>query len=309
METGRRRRRWWTLSVRSLLLLVLVTGGWLGWKARQARQQRAAVAAIVARGGFVLYDWQWDEACPYYADPSKRPWAPRWLRRALGDEPFQEVTLVQVGYNPKHRPLAPSPDDEAVLDHLAGLRGIRCLELGPALATDRGMERIGRLTRLERLVMDDAWRLTDAGLAHLRGLRYLRSLHIGRAHITERSLGDIGSFSKLERLTLEFTRIRFSDARLAHLRGLTCLKYLSLGWADEVSDDGLAHLGGMAELDSLAIVGSRVTDEGLKHLRGLTKLEQLSLPGSGVTDEGLKRLQATAPSLRIGTQTFYQIRP
>jgi len=43
--------RWWKrtplrLSVRALMVLILVLGGWLGWVVNQARLQREAVAAL-----------------------------------------------------------------------------------------------------------------------------------------------------------------------------------------------------------------------------------------------------------------------
>jgi cytoskeletal protein RodZ len=39
------RRHWLRISIRSLIILVLVAGGWLGWLVRSARIQREAVDA------------------------------------------------------------------------------------------------------------------------------------------------------------------------------------------------------------------------------------------------------------------------
>ena len=52
-------RRYLRFSVRGLIVLVLVIGGWLGWIVRSARIQRDAVAAIQNAGGVVMYDWEW----------------------------------------------------------------------------------------------------------------------------------------------------------------------------------------------------------------------------------------------------------
>jgi hypothetical protein len=57
-STPRRRRRVRGLSIRMLMLVVLVVGGWLGWICYRARVQREAVAAIVQAEGRVYYDWQ-----------------------------------------------------------------------------------------------------------------------------------------------------------------------------------------------------------------------------------------------------------
>ncbi len=45
-------------SVRGLIVVVLVIGGWMGWMVRCARIQREAVAAIKKAGGGVCYDWE-----------------------------------------------------------------------------------------------------------------------------------------------------------------------------------------------------------------------------------------------------------
>ena len=55
---SRRWRRYLRFSVRGLIVVVLVVGGWLGWIVRGARIQREAVAAITRAGGRVAYDWE-----------------------------------------------------------------------------------------------------------------------------------------------------------------------------------------------------------------------------------------------------------
>ena len=61
---GTSRRRWLRISVRGLIILVLVIGGWLGWAVHNARIQREAVAAVERAGGEVMYDWQWQYNAP-----------------------------------------------------------------------------------------------------------------------------------------------------------------------------------------------------------------------------------------------------
>jgi len=48
-------RRFLRFSVRWMIVIVLVIGGWLGWLVRNARIQRDAVAAITKAGGDVIY--------------------------------------------------------------------------------------------------------------------------------------------------------------------------------------------------------------------------------------------------------------
>jgi len=58
-----------------------------------------------------------------------------------------------------------------------------------------------------------------------------------------------------------------------------------------VTDAGLVHLGGLAQLKTLHLWKTRVTDAGLQHLKGLTKLDFLCLDGTKVTDAGVEGLQ------------------
>ncbi len=51
-------RRYLRFSVRSLIVLVLLIGGWLGWLVHSARSQREAVAAL-RKQAIILYDWEW----------------------------------------------------------------------------------------------------------------------------------------------------------------------------------------------------------------------------------------------------------
>ncbi len=51
-------RRYLRFSVRGLIIVVLLIGGWLGWIVRGARIQREAVAAIIKERGLIEYDWE-----------------------------------------------------------------------------------------------------------------------------------------------------------------------------------------------------------------------------------------------------------
>src|SRR5262245_33609025 len=90
--SGRRRR--WSLSIRSLMVLVLVFGAGLGGYVLKVREQGEIVAAIRGAGGQVGYDWQ-VATSPNFPDLAKsagdRPGAfggrvvwPTWLVNALG---------------------------------------------------------------------------------------------------------------------------------------------------------------------------------------------------------------------------------
>src|SRR5262245_23739149 len=80
------------ISVRGLILLVLIVGGWLGWLVRSARIQREAVAAIQRDGGWVYYDWQ--RAGDLVYDALAKPGGPRWLSERVGVDYYSNPVYV-----------------------------------------------------------------------------------------------------------------------------------------------------------------------------------------------------------------------
>ena len=66
----------------------------------------------------------------------------------------------------------------------------------------------------------------------------------------------------------------------------------------EVTDDGLEHLIGLTNLQTLILNDTKVTDKGLEHLEGLTNLEWLQV-GANVTDEGIGKLKTALPKCLI----------
>lgn len=66
-----------------------------------------------------------------------------------------------------------------------------------------------------------------------------------------------------------------------------------------ITDDGLAVLADMPQLETLILSDSKVTYAGVECLSGLTKLKWIYLDGTGVTLEAVKRLKQHLPDTRI----------
>jgi len=77
---------------------------------------------------------------------------------------------------------------------------------------------------------------------------------------------------------------------LKHAERLGTVRYLDLRYSD-VTDKGLAHVGGMRHLRSLNLAYTSTTDAGLARLDGLNKLLYLSLSATRVTDASLGHLK------------------
>jgi Leucine Rich repeat len=207
-ERAESNRRGWPrqlrLSLRALMVLVLVTGGWLGWIVRGAKLRHDAVAAIERGGGNVKYNWEYKDgrAIPY--KEQSPPW-PQWLVRRMGVEYFGCVT--------KAENVSPGNAD-AGLGSIGYLPGLEELQLGGFLVTDPGLRHLKGMTRLQRLDLSSC-DVHDQGLVHLEGLTGLQVLNLNRTWV--------------------------SDAGLVHLRGLTNLRTLNLE-ETQVTDAGVRDL-------------------------------------------------------------------
>ena len=92
-----------------------------------------------------------------------------------------------------------------------------------------------------------------------------------------------------------------SDDGLAHLRGMAAMRKLHLSRCRAVTDAGLAHLGGMTAMQQLDLSRCwQISDTGLMHLRGMTAMQQLDLSHCwGITDTGLVHLHGMTAMQRL----------
>jgi hypothetical protein len=96
--TEKPKRFRFAVSVRTLIVLVLMTGIGASWTVRRATAQRRAMEMIQRIGGSLTFRHQMING-KYEGDAE--PFGPRWLRDRLGQEYFVEV----VGANFSSRPV------------------------------------------------------------------------------------------------------------------------------------------------------------------------------------------------------------
>jgi hypothetical protein len=292
------------------MALVLLIGGWLGWAIHRARAQREAVAALKRVTAHVRFRHDGKQLL------SGDHTTPAWLSGWVDDEFFREVDLVNFTYSvPTSAGMRPELED--ALAHLEGLSALRFLELHGETATDSALAHIRGLTSLEALRVEwHADGVTDAGIAHLEGLKNLRSLWIQGTRMTDAGLARLENLTRLEMLLID--RNPITDAGLARLGRHKALKVLLVGGAqavqgdvllrkvrsDGITDAGLVHLEGMADLGVLGLEGTGVTDRGLRHLEKLRKLTDLYINETRITDDGARSLQRSLPGLKIHRERF-----
>jgi Leucine-rich repeat (LRR) protein len=286
------------ISLRSMMLLPLLFGVWLGWRVMKAREQREVVGAVKRYGGWIHYDYDFVSGKP---TPGREPRAPQWLRRVLGDEFFQEVRHVSLAYDnstgKQSNNSNVSPCDD-LLARLARQSGLKFLLLKKSQATDGGLKHIGAMTGLEELYIWDATAVTDAGVAHLARLNNLKKIHINGSKITDESLVLLSSLPSIESLSLQENH--FSDKGFSCLKGEKRLKDLWAGLGDlQVTDAGLVHLKDFKYLQLLDLQNSKISAQGLEQLRGLSNLKSLWLGGTAVTKLEKQHFQQAMPNLKV----------
>jgi hypothetical protein len=184
------------------MLLVLVTGGWVGWFVRGAKLQRDAVAAIERGGGYVKFNWEYKDgrAIPY--EEQSPPW-PQWLVRRMGVEYFGYVTKVEN--------VSPGNAD-AGLGSIGSLRRLEELQLGGFLVTDEGIRHLKGLTSLQILDLSSC-DVHDQGLVQLKGLTGLKVLNLSRTWVSDAGLGHLKGLTNLRTLNLEETQVTDAGVR------------------------------------------------------------------------------------------------
>jgi hypothetical protein len=189
----KKRRRWFQISLRTLLFLFLLSGvlfGLIGPRLHYARQQKEAVIAIVGLGGVVTYDNGKRRMPGVTAVPMGLRRPPAWLLRLLGEDFF--VSAVEIDFGGKKI-------TNANLDHLEPLAHLQSLNLASTAITDPGLAKLKTLRRLEVLEIDNT-SVTDVGLVHLSDLRKLRELDVRSTRVTEKGLLHLRVSPELKKL-------------------------------------------------------------------------------------------------------------
>lgn len=262
-------RRWWTgYSLRTFFIVVTLVCVWVGWEANRARRQGEAVREVERLGGVVHFDHQYDEKGSFQSD--REPYAPVWLREALGEEHFRHVVVLDLSYGGPRSGANRITNERLAL--IAGLPDLTTLELGRELG------------------------ITDEGLVHLRRLKKLKTLYLYNTSVEGSGLRHLRGLEKLENLNLLGTPL--SDEGLCHLAELPRLRSLVLS-GTRITDDGLKELGSLRSLRDLQLNDADITDAGLEHLKRLSAATSISVHRTHVTAKAVSQLQESLPKCTV----------
>lgn len=206
-----RRYRWLRFSLRSILLITLLVGIWLGIQVNRAHRQRKAVAALKQQGARIAYAYEYNDAA------IRRPTAPDWLRHLCGEEYFVSVHAVY---------LSPGKQISAAdWTHLQNLPDLKQLYLGATNVADEDLQRLRSFPALETLSLSHT-QISDAGLAQLGELSSLKTLYLEGTQVSDAGLEHLSSLERLTWLGVSKTRVTAAGiGRLqSRLPGLTVVQ-------------------------------------------------------------------------------------
>ena len=185
------------------------------------------------------------------------------------------------------------------LEHIAGIKSIKRLDLSLTRITDLGIERLRPLTGVEELNLYACEHISDTSLAHLRHWKNLRRLNLRGTDITDTGLAYVASHRHLEALDISVTQV--TDNGMEHLAELTKLRELTLG-ANKITEFGLHVLELLPNLKKLSLSGLQmrnsgfwsvaVTDLDIDVITQLDQLEHLDAADLKLTDLGVRKLAA-----------------
>ena len=161
-----KKRRWLTLSIRSLILLMIVSAIVIAVIANRDHKIRSAVWKIQPYGGHV----SWNEN------------GPAFLTKMIGRDVFatpEEIVFID----------EPLPDE--ALELLKGLEGAERITIAQnETFTGQGLQHLAKFRNLKRLYVYDV-PVTDEGLRHLPELKSLEELMLYATKLTAESFPEL----------------------------------------------------------------------------------------------------------------------
>ena len=175
--------------------------------------------------------------------------------------------------------------DDAAMEHVGQLSGLRSLHLMSNKISDDGLRYLVGLTKLQMLTLPP--RATDLSVEALAQLKQLRTLNLGATQITDTGFLRLKNLSAVQSLQVP-KGIR--GPGLAVLKSCSKLRYLQLS-AAQMKAGALKNIHAAAKITTLIINGSSPFDEQLKDFpKVLPGLNTLQFNGSSVGDQSLEHL-------------------
>ncbi len=187
--------------------------------------------------------------------------------------------------------------DDEQLSSLGAFSSLTDLELDCQELSLAQMPYLAQLSQLERLA---ALRtpVGENGLESLRGLDKLKVLELSSPDMDDGSISALNTLVGLQEA--ELSRGKFTNEGIKSL-ALPNLTLLSLAVCSGITDEGLANLAGMPNLEVLRLDGGGVSGKDFTGLKVLPKLRRVYIMANQFkgNDESIQRLKEILPDCEV----------
>jgi hypothetical protein len=183
------------------------------------------------------------------------------------------------------------------LVHLRSQKQLHQLKCISNQLTDSSFEAIEYLPGLEDFALSSPG-LTDQGVQSFcesKQAQRLKYLWLESKQFSNASVGQLCKLSNLKGLGL-FGDL--TDPCVDDLLKMPQLTFLILNDNAKLTDDGLARLAALPNLEVLSLHYTGLTDQGLLKLAGLPKIGSIEACGTKITPAGVKAVKALNPGLK-----------
>ena len=282
-------------SVQICLLVCFVfalgrLAGWVAGRKAVLDSRKPILAELDRLGAHYYYDYQLiDTESAKLADEGSPDIKKHWLVPLLGRDWFHDVFYVTFAKFKSHRTdgsvaTQQSNIADRTLYTLAEMRGLRWLALTGTGISDRGIDSLSMLPKLERLWLSQT-QITNAGLEQLASIQSLTHLSIEATPTSDQGLAFVVRLPKLRSLSLGSPLL--TAVGLRQLQQARSIEHLYLDRLP-VDDSVLAAIAELRQVRTLSLRQTAITDNGLRYLSRLQKLKVLHLDGCRLSDAALR---------------------
>jgi Leucine-rich repeat (LRR) protein len=266
MAETSRRRRWYQISLRALLVTFTLAALAIGMFVRHVNRRQAAIDAIKSAGGLV-------EGAPPQG----------FLQRCF--EVLAPVSSVE---------LDKGRANNALLGHVAALGDIPSLVVLGGNVDDEGVRLIARMP-IQSLCLQST-KISDQSAALLSEMKTLTYLDLNNTNLSDQFLEQLESLPKLRYLGLRESKV--TDVGMKYLSRYPQLRRLDVYYTD-VGDEGVESLAACQLLEDLGLSITKVTEGIFEQLDRLPNLQSVELCGNSLEKSSVVAFEHAHPSCDI----------
>lgn len=285
MASAIRSRRWFQISVRTLLIGVFFLCVWLATICQRARKQEELIRRITyGTRNSITYAHE-------AVKPPLAPPGPIWLRHMIGDHFFFQPHQVVL-----------QTHDADMLDALAQLNGVEFVMVDGL--DDNELKILAKIKTLRRISTSSP-DVTSEGFRSLRALTALESIVIADGRIDDNDVLYLAPLNNLKLLSVDGSFVTVEGIQWAKLRwpGIAIYSPYPSVPHELTAIQQLRHVNARfsasdtGEVVSVALLGPDVLDTTLEQFQQFQKLRHVRLVATSVTPAGVASFRKQMPDV------------